>query len=57
MEAMADAYSSWSLATAEEGLAYVYTQPPDAIQQDAHRVLVIDMYSTSGFFFLISLSH
>jgi hypothetical protein len=51
LDAMTDAYMSWSLAMAEEGVGGEYVQPETSVVEDTQRVLVVDLFSTSSFFF------
>ncbi|KAF8214563.1 hypothetical protein K438DRAFT_2137804 [Mycena galopus ATCC 62051] len=44
MERMADTYMEWSLATAECGLAELYTHPEDAIVEEMREVYVVDLF-------------
>ncbi|KAJ7094752.1 hypothetical protein B0H15DRAFT_798886 [Mycena belliarum] len=45
MEAMTDAYVSWDLETAQDGLASVYTQPRDAEVEETNEIFVVDLFS------------
>jgi hypothetical protein len=52
LEAMADAYMSWSVAMSEEeGVGGEYLQPENSVVEDTQRVLVVDLFSTFSFFF------
>jgi hypothetical protein len=51
LDAMTDAYMSWSLAMSEEGIGSEYVQPETSIVEDMQCVLVVDLFSTSSFFF------
>jgi hypothetical protein len=42
---------SWSLTMAEEGVGGEYVQPETSAVEDTQRVLVVDLFSTSSFFF------
>ncbi|KAJ7747908.1 hypothetical protein DFH07DRAFT_869390 [Mycena maculata] len=45
IETMADAYVSWSAATAEGGLGSSYELSADAVVQETREVLVVDVFS------------
>jgi hypothetical protein len=52
---MADAYLQWSLESAEDGLAYSYVLPTDAVVQERRKVLVIDIFCTSSILFILCI--
>ncbi|KAJ7793024.1 hypothetical protein B0H14DRAFT_3498554 [Mycena olivaceomarginata] len=47
LDAMTDAYMSWSLAMAEEGVGGKYVQPETSVVEDMQRVLVVDLFKAS----------
>ncbi|KAJ7840355.1 hypothetical protein B0H13DRAFT_2366292 [Mycena leptocephala] len=44
---MSDAYLQWSLESGNNGLAYRYEPPADAVVQEKRKVLVVDMFSAT----------
>jgi hypothetical protein len=51
LNTMTDAYMSWSLAMADEGIGGNYMQPETSVVEDTQRVMVVDLFSTFSFFF------
>jgi hypothetical protein len=53
LKAMMDTYMSWSLAMSEdsESIAGNYVQPGSFVVEDTQHLLVVDLFSTSSFFF------
>jgi hypothetical protein len=44
ISSMADAFLQWSLKSGDDGLAYLYESPPDAVVQERRKILVVDIF-------------